>query len=320
MKSAPLPCHKVQNLKREPTTRILAVMLIVCLFGSVVTLSRLDRLRAASTLEEVLYIPSPTVLKRMSLGYTGLLADIYWTRAVQYFGRRHHEHAQNYNLLPTLLDITTTLDPHLVVAYQFGSIFLAQGPPEGAGMPEKAVELVERGIRENPNEWRLYYHLGFQQYMELHDPIAAARTFERGAAVPGAHPWLKLLAATMAQHGGDLQTARFLWSKVYETTDDKHIQANAVQHLRALEVDEVVPQLEAMARAYRERYGSVPSSFLPLISLGWLRTVPVDPAGHPYKLQPDGRVEVQAPDELPFIHRGLPPGRQASPPGVPLSK
>jgi hypothetical protein len=299
---------------------VLALVLIVCLAGSTITLRKLDRLRAGATLEEVLYIPSPAILKRMSLGYTGLMADIYWTRAVQYFGRKHHESAAAYNLLPALLDITTTLDPHLIVAYQFGSVFLAQPPPEGAGMPHKAVQLVERGIRENPEEWRLYYHLGFLHYMELHDPLAAADAFNRGGTVAGAHPWLKVLAASMAQHGGDLQTARFLWTKIYETTDDKMVRANAVKHLQALEVDDTVPKLEAMVRAYRDQYGSLPASFMPLISLGWLRTLPVDPAGHPYKLGPDGRVEVQVPRELPFIHKGLPPGREASLLASPQSK
>lgn len=305
---------------RRRTTTMIALALVVCLAGSTVTLRKLDRMRKGATLEEVLYIPSPAILKRMSLGYTGLMADVYWTRAVQYFGGKHHDRAMSYALLPPLLDITTTLDPHLIVAYQFGSVFLAQKPPEGAGMPEKAVELVERGIKANPNEWRLYYHLGFLEYMELNDPVAASKAFLRGSEIPGAHPWLKVLAASMAQYGGDLQTARFLWTKIYETTDDKMIRANAVKHLKALEVDEIVPKLEAMVRAYREMYGRVPESFMPLVSLGWLRAIPVDPAGHPYKLLPDGRVEVQVPDELPFIHKGLPPGREASLVAIPQSK
>jgi hypothetical protein len=63
---------------------------------------------SAATLEEVLYLSSPKVLKRASLGYDGLLADIYWTRAVQYFGFRHHNFASDsYNLLAPLLEITT---------------------------------------------------------------------------------------------------------------------------------------------------------------------------------------------------------------------
>ncbi len=46
--------------------------------------------------------------------------------------------------------MTTTLDPKLLPAYEFGSVFLAQKPPEGAGDPAAAARLVEKGIRENP--------------------------------------------------------------------------------------------------------------------------------------------------------------------------
>ena len=108
-------------------------MLPSFLVGSVAVLRRVDQLRPRATLEDVLYLSSPKVLKRISLGYDGLLADIYWTRAVQYFGGRHHDSAQSYNLLYPLLSIATHLDPQLVVAYQFGASFLAPAPPDGQG-------------------------------------------------------------------------------------------------------------------------------------------------------------------------------------------
>src|SRR5437867_1927122 len=127
--------------------------------GSVLLLRRVDQLRTGATLEEVLYISSPKLLKRASLGYSGLLADIYWTRAVQYFGNKHHNRAMRYDLLWPLLNITTQLDPHLVPAYLFGGTFLSQQPPQGAGDPAKAIELVEYGIRNNPADWHLYYDL-----------------------------------------------------------------------------------------------------------------------------------------------------------------
>ena len=88
-------------------TVVFSVLLVVCLAGSVLLLRRLDQIRTGATLEEVLYISSPKALKRMSLGYDGLLADIYWTRAVQYFGNKHHDGAQRYDLLAPLLEITT---------------------------------------------------------------------------------------------------------------------------------------------------------------------------------------------------------------------
>ncbi len=296
---------------RAGVTIALITVLLLSASLSVALLRRIDRLRSRATLEEVLYIPSPAVLKRMSLGYSGLLADIYWTRAVQYFGGHHHAKSQEYKLLEPLLDITTTLDPHLIVAYQFGSVFLAQKPPEGAGMPDKAVQLVQRGIRENPDEWRLYYELGFLEYMELQDPRAAAQAFENGSKVPHAHPFLKILAAAMAQHAGEEELARMLWTATYETSSDPMIRANAVKHLTALRVDHEVQQLETMVQQFRERTGRTPASFLEMISAGYLRRLPVDPAGHPYRLRPDGRVEVQSPEDRPFIRRGLPPGKEA---------
>jgi hypothetical protein len=36
--------------------------------------------------------------------------------------------------------------------------------------------------------------------------------------------------------------------------------------------------------------------------------VPVDPRGKPYKLLPDGRIELRNPDDFPFVEKGLPPG------------
>jgi hypothetical protein len=288
-------------------TVVFSLLLMGCVAASVLLLRRLDQMRSGATLEEVLYISSPKALKKMSLGYDGLLADIYWTRAVQYFGGKHHAGAQSFDLLAPLLEITTTLDPHLLVAYEYGANFLAPKPPNGGGMPERAIELEEFGIRHNPDEWRLYYNEGFIRYMELKDYAGAAEVFARGARVPNAHPFLAVLAGKMAEHAGDQQMARMMWSTTYQTTKDKTVRANAAAHLRALQSDEDVTNLEAMTGRYRQQAGRFPSSFSELQTAGWLRGVPVDPLGHTYKLMPDGRVEVRVPDDLPFIQKGMPP-------------
>ncbi len=295
-------------------TRIASILLVFCLIASSLALRRVDRIRAGATLEEVLYITSPKVIKRLSLGYEGLLADVYWTRAVQYFGNKHYEGAQKYNLLAPLLDIATGLDPHLVVAYEFGANFLAPKPPNGAGMPERAIQLAEFGIRNNPNEWHLYYDLGFIYYMDLKDYPKAAAAFARGSTIPGAHPWLKLLAALMAEHAGDLETARLMWTTTYQTTHDRNVRANAATHLRALQVDEDVSTLEKVVAQFREETGHLPASFADLQATGMIRGTPIDPLGHTYKLMPDGRVEVRVPDDLPFIQKGTPPGYKPPPP------
>jgi hypothetical protein len=65
-------------------------------------------------------------------------------QVVQYFGRKHASYAERFDLLAPLLEITTALDPHLIVAYQFGANFLAPAPPNGAGMPEKGSHPFDR--------------------------------------------------------------------------------------------------------------------------------------------------------------------------------
>jgi len=287
-------------------------VLAASLAGAGLTVRHLDHLRAGATAEEALYVPSAKILRRMSLGYTGLLADVYWTRAVQYFGSQHHAGSMEYKLLEPLLDIATTLDPHLVVAYEFGSVFLAQKPPEGAGDPDAAARLVERGVGENPSHWRLYYNLGFIHYFERHDYAAAADAFERGSRIPGALPWMKVMAAHMSERAGDPQTARFLWLSLYQTTESEEIRVNAAKHLQALQVDEEVSLLEKLTAGFHERTGRWPANWAEMVTGGYLRGVPLDPTRRPYRLAPGGRVLVQVPKDLPFITQGLPSGEPSN--------
>jgi tetratricopeptide (TPR) repeat protein len=300
------------------TTVIAAVLLAIFLAGLVMSLNRVDQERQHATLKEVLYISSPKVVKRLSLGYTGLMADIYWTRAVQYFGGQHHAGAEEYKLLPGLLDITTDLDPKLLVAYRFGANFLSPAPPNGAGQAEQAVALMEKGIRENPREWTLYYDLGFIYYFEFHDYAKAAKSFQQSAQLPNAHPFVQVVAATMAQHAGESQMARMLWATTLETSKDKQIKQNAIAHLRALAVDEAIPELQRRVQEYRRRTGHLPGSFEELVRAGLLRGIPLDPTGRSYRLKVDGTVEVRNPDELPFITQGIP--ENYTPPVLPNFK
>src|SRR5437763_16554222 len=231
-------------MKNHLSTRLAALLLIAAFIGSIFALHQVDRVRGQqATLEEVLYIPSGKALKRLSLGYSGLLADIYWTRAVQYFGQKHHEEALRYDLLYPLLDITTDLDPHLIVAYEFGSVFLSQKPPEGAGQPDKAVALIEKGIRANPEYWRLYFTLGYIHYFDRKDYKAARQAFQTGSERPGAYSWMNVMAAEMAHRAGESSLAEEIWAKLLESTQDEMVKDNARGHLAALQMEKEIDEI-----------------------------------------------------------------------------
>jgi hypothetical protein len=291
-------------MRSNRVATVVCVLLVVFFAGTVLSRSQVERLRGKEvTLEEVLYMPSGKSLKRLSLGYSSLLADIYWTRAVQYFGDKMNQRSMRYDLLYPLLDITTDLDPHLIVTYEFGSLFLSQRPPEGAGQPEKAVALVEKGIRENPTYWRLYFTLGFIHYLDRRDYKAASAAFLKGSEVPGALPWMKVMAARMAEHGDDRNTAVYLWKAVYDTSIDPSVKETAVQHLTSLHAEADIEQLEQRVKVYRERTGVLPARWLDMVRAGLLPGLPQDPDGAEYKLMPDGTVDVQDPAKFRFLNR-----------------
>ena len=290
---------------RRSVVIVASLISLLSVVGMVASARTVYHIRPNDRLHDALFVSSPQAVKKLSLGYSGLMADVYWTRVVQYFGGKHQAGAEEYKALAPLLDITVTLDPHLIAAYEFGSIFLAQPPPDGAGNVEAAVNLIKRGIQANPQYWRLYYSLGYLEYYERHDFKAAAQAFDEGAGKPGAHEWMKTMAALMHAKAGDTSTARYLWSRIYEETDDKNVKQNAFMRLACLRVDEQVPQLENLISRYHQQTDRWPTSWHELISAGLLQSPPVDPAGETYLLKPQGRVELANPRLFRFAHYGL---------------
>jgi tetratricopeptide (TPR) repeat protein len=299
---------------RQRTTILASACLAISLTASILMLRGTDQLRPQATLEDSLYVNSPSVIKRAILGFDGLMACIYWTRTVQYFGGQHSQRGGTYNELAPLLEITTALDPHMIPPYQFGASFLAPAPPNGAGQPARAISLMEYGIAHNPDNWQLYYNLGFVYYTELKDYKDASRIFAQGSEVPNAHPFMKILAARMAQHAGDLSTARMLWSATFETSHDKDIQMNALEHLRGIKVDEDVIALQAAVTRFGERTWHLPASMTELAVAEQLQGLPVDPDNDPYLQTLDGRIEIPHPEDFPFATKGLPAGYKPVPP------
>jgi hypothetical protein len=235
---------------------------------------------------------SGKLMKVMSLEYAPLVADIYWTRVVQYYGNKHVRRQANLELLWPLLDITTTLDPHLLISYRFGAMFLSQAPPGGAGRPDLAVKLIQRGMQANPDYWRLYEDLGFVYYFDLKDYQKASEAFLEGSKKPNAQLWMKVMAARIAAEGESFETSYFLWKDIYNTAADPAVKKNALQQLQLLKVKEDCKQLNALADEYTKRFGKRPARMSEMVQAGLLRGIPGDPLGFAYVFGEDGKAEL----------------------------
>ena len=115
---------------------------------------------------------SGPLAQRLALGFDNLVADVYWMRAVIYYGgqrraERQRPQAANFDQLFPLLDLVTSLDPHFKVAYRFGAIFLAEAYPGGAGRPDQAVHCCRKASSTTPERWEYFQDIGFVYYWWL---------------------------------------------------------------------------------------------------------------------------------------------------------
>ncbi len=238
-----------------------------------------------------LTLRSPAVIRRLSLEYAPLLGAIYWTRAVQYFGGKHQAHDSNLEQLWPLLDIATTLDPNLTVAYHFGATFLSDAPPRGAGQPDMAVALLERGIQANPDHWRFYQDLGNVYYFDKKNYAKASQAFETGSRLPGTPVFMKIMAAKIAAEGESLETSYTLWLDVYQTATNKEVRQNAEEHLRLVKMQMDLRALNQIADNYERQTKRRAASIKDMTEAGLLSGQPLDPQGFPYVLGQLGQAE-----------------------------
>jgi tetratricopeptide (TPR) repeat protein len=271
---------------------------------------RIDAQRGqAAVIEDSLYLSSGKTLRRLSLGYHALLADLYWLRTIQYFGGKIEQARQRkeqltitdvstwrLDLLEPLLTITTELDPNYIAAYRFGAIFLPDLNPEAG------IRFVRRGIENNPDEWRLYNDLGYI-YWKQERLQEAGEIYDRGSRISGAPEWMKTMQAIMLYKGGDRETARAIFQRMYESSDDAYTKQLSLARLKSLQAEDEIVLLDKLLAGYREQSGSCPPSLSALVRVlapslleqmrrGGMQfnehSVPLDPDGFPYEYNSSG--------------------------------
>lgn len=239
-------------MKPNQTKIITAAAIIVFGFAAIFALSRFieaNRPPLPAGFEDSDLALQGAKLKNYSLGFNGLLADLYWMQALQYIGNKALQSKEkvdmenlrplNPRLLYPLLDNATDLDPQFMTVYSYGAIVLP------AIDPQQAIKFTEKGIRDNPNEWRLYQHLGFI-YWKIGDYAKASEVYGEGAKIQGAPAWLNLMSARLKAEGGSRATSREIYQQMLGEAQDEQVRANAA--LRLLELDSL-DERDAIRRA-----------------------------------------------------------------------
>ena len=206
-----------------------------------------------ATADPHVFVPSPKFFLDFSPSFRTSIADAYYLNMVQYYGENHKSAA--LESIPAMVDLVTTLSPHFSKPYSFGAFALLD-----AGRPDLSVKFLQRGLKENPTEWGYPAYLGYFTYQygpgsKAQNELAAARWYERAAAVPGSPPYLLRLAAVLSGKGGDLEKAVTMWGQVY-AAGDKYSRQKAVDGLdrilpkdKAARMKAVAPLTDTMPKA-----------------------------------------------------------------------
>jgi hypothetical protein len=234
-------------------------------------------------IEEAVYFSS-SALKKMSLGYGEILADVYWLRAIQYFGDSERKQKEkNPDILYKYFDILTDLDPKFVNAYRFGGTFLAEPPPFGLGELEKGVELFDKGRKNNPGNFRLPLEEAFLFYLYEKDYERAAELFREASEKPGLSPFrrmsLKGMAASAHSKGGNRELSKRIWQIIYETSPSEGRRGFALRNLEELNTVDMEDRLTEGLREYVRRYNTLPAGIEALKDVGIIKQIPKEPLG-----------------------------------------
>lgn len=268
-------------ITRRSSFYLPALVLLAFLAAAALHFDLYKRYRSQSSLfSSMLYLPSGKYLKPFSFGYHALMADFIYLWSIQYYGDPAAQPKMEY--LKHTYDLITELDPHYMDAYQTGALFMFY---EGRN-PMAGLQLLEQGMRNNPNEWILPMDAGFYCFMTLKRQDLAAKYFERAAKIPGTILFAKRAQASMTFKMGDKPAALQLWSEVYEAADTDSIKQTAYQHIHDLRVLIDLDILRNAIRAFQETFNRPPLNLEQLVYHRFLKQLPVDPDGNPYQYDP----------------------------------
>jgi len=183
--------------------------------------------------DDIAYLPSTEFMKVASLGYRELAADLYWFRAVQYYGG--YRLSQNdIHLFNHLAEMITDLDPNFLGAYKLSAIVIT----EDLGNFAAAKNLMEKGLKNNPDDYWLTFEMGFLHYLGGRDYLEAEKYFRVAATLPNDDGnRAARFAAEAAKKGGNIEASISLWRELADSSDNMYIRELAEKYIARLEAE-----------------------------------------------------------------------------------
>ena len=208
--------------------RLLALVSLALVM--VVSLRAFDNSSNSMVKNERLYFPSGHFLKESSLGFREANADYLWFRFIQYYGA-FAKGQNNFRHFDLLINGITTLDPKFVEAYHFASLVSWSD----LGKPYKSIDILKRGILNNPDTARLPFQIGLIYYVVDNDFNRASFWYDQAAKCSDATDLERRFAAFSRYRSGDNLGSLELWQHMYQTTNQPSMEKLALKMIELIQ-------------------------------------------------------------------------------------
>lgn len=256
------------------------------------------------------------VARSFAFGFRALASDYTFLEAIQVHGARPKSSAYadglpSDRLMARLLTYSVDMDPKFSGAYRFAGTALPRHTIENkAAGVIAAATILEKGVRERPDEWRIAFQLGFLESFYLGQMDAAARDMAAAARNPAAPRYIGFLATRLAADAGAVDMGEKMAIAMEAQATEDSTREEWHQRRLDLEMERHLRELEAAAARYREQFAAMPPSVAALVSAGVLRAIPQEPHGGVYSLTPEGEARSSAAPRLrvrgrPGVQSGL---------------
>ncbi|HIF95237.1 MAG: hypothetical protein ABGX04_04485 [Myxococcales bacterium] len=197
------------------------------------------------------FVPRPAVARSMAFGFRSLLADFYWLQAVQVVGGIEAVDVEKASHLGKLVDVVTTLNPHVGHPYRFAAVWLTHNEE----LVREGNRLLRRAIENHPDDWRHHFYLGFNHFFYLFDYAAAAAALEVAMSLPDSPRYLPRLVARLKSHRADIDISEIFLREILRTTEDEETKVMLQIALDEIEIEYKARHLDRARMAYVELSG-----------------------------------------------------------------
>lgn len=239
--------------------------------------------------EKLGYVPSSKLLKPLSADLKELAGAALVMKSMMYFGGivgkvqgKSSGEPPDLPGMSRMLHGAVQLDPYNMDAYYFAQGFLTWD----AKQFKVANELLEYGMKYRTWDWYLPFFAGFNNAYFLKNYTKAAEYYKQVGELSG-QDLAKSLAGRYLQESGQTELAIAYLSAMENGEKNQAMKKSYQIRLQAFRE---VRRIELARDRFKAANKVLPATVEQLLQRGYLRSVPLDPYGGQFYLDPSGKV------------------------------